>query len=243
MKICRRKEQMTITVVIPAYNEEKTISTVLKRLSQSSIAPKIQQVIVVDDGSIDGTATAVERFCMAHSLPVHLKRKPVNEGKGAALALVFPEIQSDIVVIQDADLEYHPRDLSALLEPIESGFADVVFGSRFLGGPHRILLFWHYMGNRFLTLLANLLNDLSMTDMETGYKAVRTAMVQRIHFHSKRFGFEPEFTCKMKRLGARMYEVPIGYFGRSYDEGKKIGWADGVRAIFQLVWYRWFARL
>ncbi len=227
---------MKLSVVIPVYNEEGTIREILARVQT---APLDKEIIVVDDGSTDGTR---ERLQEIQRLTPNVKvlTHHRNQGKGAALRTGFSAVTGEVTIIQDADLEYDPVEYGKLLEPILDGRADVVYGSRFLGGPHRVLFFWHYVGNRFLTLLSNALNDLNLTDMETGYKAFRSELLKEIPLKSNRFGFEPEFTAKAARKRYRIYEVPISYSGRVYSEGKKANWRDGVVAIFAIVWYRFF---
>jgi glycosyltransferase involved in cell wall biosynthesis len=196
---------------------------------------------VVDDASRDDTAAVVEKLIAQGSEELRLVRHAVNRGKGAAIRTGFAEARGDIIVIQDADLEYDPRDYPALLEPILEGHADVVFGNRFHGGPHRVLYFWHYTANKALTLITNLLTNLNLSDMEVGYKVFRADVVRRLRLTADRFGIEPELTIKTARLGVRIYEVPIRYRGRTYGEGKKITWRDGVAALVHIVRYRFFA--
>jgi glycosyltransferase involved in cell wall biosynthesis len=234
---------MRISVIIPALNEEATIGTILENLLSCAIGPHIGQIIVSDDGSTDQTPEIVREFAKRTPGLVELSRSEKNQGKGAAVRRAFSLVKEELILIQDADLEYDPRDLAILMQPLFEKKADVVYGSRFLGGPHRVLLFWHYMGNRFLTFLSNVLNNLNLTDMETGYKAFRAELLKKLSFRSDGFGFEVEFTCKMKRIGCRFFEVPISYYGRTYEEGKKIVWTDGVRALGQLLYYRFFAPL
>jgi glycosyltransferase involved in cell wall biosynthesis len=226
---------MKLSVVIPAYNERDTIAEIVERVRRT---PWEKEIIVVDDGSTDGTREALDGLDAADELRV-LKHDE-NRGKGAALRTGFQHATGDVVLVQDADLEYDPGDYAALLEPILDGRADVVYGSRFLGGPHRVLFFWHSVGNRFLTLLSNALTNLNLTDMETCYKVFRREVLDGIRLRSDRFGFEPEFTAKVARRRLRVYEVPISYSGRTYDEGKKITWRDGVKAVFALLWFRLF---
>jgi glycosyltransferase involved in cell wall biosynthesis len=215
-----------LSVVVPCYNERATIDTVLKRVLDS---PWTREVVVVDDGSDDGTR---ERLAEVDDPRVTVLFQPENRGKGAALRRGFAEATADFVVVQDADLEYDPADYSALLEPLVDGRADVVYGSRFMGGrPHRVLYFWHSMGNRALTLLSNMATNLNLTDMETCYKAFRREVVQALDLEEDRFGIEPEITAKVARAGWRVYEVGISYSGRTYAEGKKIGWRDGMWAL------------
>ncbi|MBP1625476.1 MAG: glycosyl transferase family 2 [Acidobacteria bacterium] len=226
---------MKLSVVIPVYNEKSTILEVLERVRSVDL-PK--EMIVVDDCSTDGTREVLLSIPPSDDLKVVLQ--PENSGKGAALRAGFAAVSGDIVVIQDADLEYDPAEYVNLLQPILANKADVVFGSRFLGGPHRVLLFWHSVGNRILTTLSNMLTDLNLTDMETCYKVFRAEVLKRITLRENRFGFEPEFTAKISKARCRIYEVPISYSGRDYSEGKKIGWKDGVAAIYFIFKYRFF---
>jgi glycosyltransferase involved in cell wall biosynthesis len=221
-------------VVVPCYDEAKTIDELLDRVLAS---PWVAEVIVVDDGSTDGTRDLLA--LRAHSDErIAVVLHPENQGKGAALRTGFAAASSDFVVVQDADLEYDPADYPLLLEPLLSGEADVVYGSRFASGrPHRVLYFWHSVGNKALTLLSNMFTDLNLTDMETCYKAFRREIIQAIDIEEDRFGFEPEVTAKVARGDLRVYEVGISYAGRSYAEGKKIGWRDGVRAMYCIVRY------
>jgi glycosyltransferase involved in cell wall biosynthesis len=220
-------DRITLSVVIPAYNEVQTAEVLLRRVRK---VPLALEVIVVDDGSTDGTRPLLEKL-RDQGLIDHLVFHEVNKGKGAALQTGFAAATGDVVVVQDADLEYDPFELPRLLEPMLFGRADAVYGSRFLGGPHRVLFFWHMVGNRFLTLLSNMLTDLNLTDMETCYKMVRRELLQSLPLSANRFGIEPELTARLAQAGARIYEVPISYHGRSYEEGKKINWRDGVAAI------------
>ena len=226
---------MKLSVVIPVYNERNTILELLERVRKVDL-PK--ETIVVDDCSTDGTREVLQKLTQSDSLKIILQ--PRNLGKGAALRAGFAVASGDIVVIQDADLEYDPAEYSNLIQPILSNKADVVYGSRFLGGPHRILFFWHSVGNRVLTTLSNLLTDLNLTDMETCYKVFRAELLKKIAFREDRFGFEPEFTAKVGKARLRIYEVPISYSGRDYSEGKKIGWRDGAAAIYFIIKYRLF---
>ena len=226
---------MMLSVIIPVYNEVKTILEVVERVQAT---PDEKEILIIDDGSTDGTREKLKEIS-ASNIRVILHEK--NQGKGAAIQTGWKHASGDVLLIQDADTEYDPSDYPQLLEPIRSGKADVVFGSRFLGGgSHRVLYFWHSLGNRFLTLLANMLNDVNMSDMETGYKVFTREVQNAIQIRSNRFGFEPEFTAKVARKKFRIYEVPISYYGRGYKEGKKITWRDGIAAVFWIVRYRFF---
>src|SRR5687768_13434707 len=231
----RLKGQLTdplLSVVMPAYNEEATIEEMIRRVVA---VPIRTQLIVVDDGSKDRTREILTR--LAAELPIQVIFQPVNGGKGAALRRGFEEVTGDLVVIQDADLEYSPEEFPQLIELIVQGRADVVYGSRFLG-RHRVFLFTHYLGNRVLTLLTNVLYNTMLTDMETCYKVMRREVLQGLELQSDGFGIEPEMTAKIFKRGFRVYEVPITYDGRSYEEGKKIGWKDGVVALWVLLKHR-----
>ncbi len=225
---------MKLSVVIPVYNENGTIREVLERVRAVPI-PK--EVIVVDDGSSDGTRDALRSLSSPELVILYHDQ---NRGKGAALRTGFARVTGDVVLIQDADLEYDPSEYPRLLKPILENKADVVYGSRFGGETHRVLFFWHYVGNRFLTTLSNMFTNLNLADMETCYKVFRADLLERLRLRSNRFGFEPEFTLKVARLGCRIYEVPVSYHGRNYESGKKITWKDGVSAIGCIVWYRFF---
>ena len=227
---------VTLSVVMPVYNEARTIVAVIERVLKAPVdLPR--EIIVVDDASTDGTRQLLQNMPAGE---IRLVFHDVNRGKGAAIRTVIAQATGDIVLVQDADLEYDPRDYPLLLEPILEGHADVVFGNRFHGGPHRVLYFWHYAANRGLTLLTNLLTGLNVTDMEVGYKVFRRDVLRRLTLKSDRFGFEPEVTVKVAKLGCRVYEVPIRYYGRTYQEGKKITWRDGVAALYHLLRYRFF---
>lgn len=219
----------TLSIVMPVYNEATTIRQIVARV-QALTDPK--EIIIVDDGSLDGTREILRELAGGE---VRVFFHAQNRGKGAAMRTGFARARGDIVIVQDADLEYHPRDIPALLASFESGEADVVYGSRFLGGPHRVLNFWHYVGNTILTLLSNVCTNLNLTDMETGYKLFRSEVVDQIELESERFGFDPEITAKVARLRCRVYEQPISYSGRDYDEGKKITWRDGVAALWHII--------
>ncbi len=243
---------MKLSVVVPAYNEINTIIPILQRIAESPLEGRELEILVVDDCSKDGTRQLLASLSGATDLPpetpatvAELARagklriffQEYNQGKGAALHRGFREATGDVVVVQDADLEYDPAEYPALLKPIEKGVADVVYGSRFLGGPHRVLFFWHYVGNKFLTLLSNMFTNLNLSDMETCYKAFRREVIQSLPLKEKRFGFEPEVTAKLAKRGFRIYETPVSYYGRTYAEGKKINWKDGFRALWCIVKY------
>ena len=228
---------MKLSVVIPVYNERQTIELLLKLVEA---APYDKEIILVDDASTDGTREILQRLAADYRDQVHLVLHPQNRGKGAAIRSAIEHVTGDIVIIQDADLEYDPQDYPALLGPILDGHADVVFGNRFHGGPHRVLYFWHYVGNRFLTNLCNMVTNLNLSDMECGYKVFRAEVFQRLRIKSDRFGIEPELAVKVAKLGCRIYEVPIAYHGRTYSEGKKITWKDGLAALYFIIRYRWF---
>jgi glycosyltransferase involved in cell wall biosynthesis len=227
---------MKLSVVIPVYNEKSTIEEIIRRVQEVDVGMD-KEIVAVDDGSTDGTRDILRRLA-SEKIRIFLHEK--NTGKGGALQTGFSEAHGDIVVVQDADLEYDPQEYPKLLEPILDGRADVVYGSRFLGGTHRVLYFWHSVGNRMLTMLSNMVSNLNLTDMETCYKVFRREVLQKIRLKSGRFGIEPEITIKVAKLKCRVYEVPISYAGRDYSEGKKIGWKDGVAALFHIVRFRFF---
>ncbi len=233
---------MILSVLIPVYNEERTLEEVVCRVCAIQI-PK--EVILVDDGSKDRSReilTRLEEENRRGSDPLNRLKivfHPINQGKGAALKTALSHVTGDVVIIQDADLEYDPIDYPMLLEPIEAGHADVVYGTRFAGGgTHRVLFFWHSVGNRALTLISNMLTNLNLSDMEVGYKVFRAEVLKGVELKSKRFGFEPEITMKLAKKRCRFYEVPISYHGRTYEEGKKITWKDGVAALFYMIRFR-----
>jgi glycosyltransferase involved in cell wall biosynthesis len=227
---------MKISIIIPVFNEKKSIEEIIKRVQAVDVGLE-KEIIIVDDCSQDGTRQILEKLNYPNmKLFFHSK----NKGKGAALQTGFSKAEGDIILIQDADLEYDPKEYHKLLLPILDGRADVVYGSRFLGGPHRVLFFWHYVGNKILTMLSNMTSNLNLTDMETCYKVFKKEILNKIKIKSKRFGFEPEVTIKFAKLKCRIYEVPISYSGRDYSEGKKIGWKDGIAAIFHIIRYKFF---
>jgi glycosyltransferase involved in cell wall biosynthesis len=225
---------MKVSVNIPCYNENNTIEKIVQAVRSEKIESK--EIIVVDDCSQDGTQAVLnERISRMDDRNIY---HPVNRGKGAALRSGFAAATGDIILVQDADLEYSPEDYPLLLEPLMSGKADAVFGSRFMGGrPHRVLFFWHMVGNKFLTLLSNMFTNLNLTDMETGYKAFKASVIKSIPIEEDRFGIEPEITAKLARAGCRIYEVGISYSGRTYAEGKKVNWKDGLRAVYAIMKY------
>jgi glycosyltransferase involved in cell wall biosynthesis len=242
-----------ISVVIPAFNERATIEEVLVRVQAVDLD---KEIVIIDDGSTDGTRdflADLARHATAKSgaMPLPSTGRPLradnirvlfqekNQGKGAALRRGFQGVRGDIVIIQDADLEYDPQNFHTLIEPIVKGEADIVYGSRFLGGPHRVLLFWHYVGNRFLTTLSDVFTDLNLSDVWTCYKAFRHEVLEQLDLREKRFGIEQEITCKIAKDGWRVYEVPISYYGRSYADGKKITWKDGLRGLWCILRYAW----
>jgi glycosyltransferase involved in cell wall biosynthesis len=234
-----------LSVLIPIYNEERTLEEVVRRVRAVQL-PK--EIILVDDGSKDRSREILARLQQeSEQAPDPLNElkiflQPYNQGKGAALKVAIGHVSGDVVIIQDADLEYDPEDYPALLEPIERGLADVVYGTRFAGGgAHRVLFFWHSMGNRILTLVSNMLTNLNLSDMEVGYKVFRAEVLRDIRLESKRFGFEPEITMKLAKRRHRFYEVPISYHGRTYEEGKKITWKDGVSALYYMLRFRFKA--
>tara|TARA_Y100000991_G_scaffold136743_1_gene103068 strand:- start:1187 stop:1900 length:714 start_codon:yes stop_codon:yes gene_type:complete len=229
----KNSSNYTLSIIIPCFNEINTISELIRRVKESPINSK--EIIIVDDFSTDGTREVLKNI-NEESIKIIFNSK--NQGKGASISKGIEFATGEITIIQDADLEYDPNEYAMIISPILSDKADVVFGSRFQGAqPHRVVYFWHRLGNGFLTLLSNILTDINLTDMETCYKAFRTEILKSIKIKEKRFGFEPEITAKVARMKCRIYEVGISYFGRTYEEGKKIGWKDGVRAIWCIIKY------
>jgi len=224
---------MKLSVIIPVYNEAGTILEIIQRVKE---APFEKEIIVVDDNSTDGTASLLKENSEGIKALFHDR----NKGKGAAIRTALPHINGEIAIIQDADLEYHPSEYPRLISPILNGVADVVYGSRFQGGTHRVLYFWHSVGNNVVTTLSNMFTNLNLSDMETGYKVFRSEVLKRIKIESSRFGFEPEITAKIAKMGCRIYEVPISYWGRDYSEGKKINWKDGLAAIYWIIKFNLF---
>jgi glycosyltransferase involved in cell wall biosynthesis len=236
----------TLSIVIPAYNEERTIHEILDAIRAVELDGGMKkEIIIVDDCSSDNTMERLESYSKEHpDMGLSLHKHEVNKGKGAALHTGIDKATGDYIVIQDADLEYDPQEYNILLKPILNGQADVVYGSRFMGGnPHRVLFFWHTIGNKFLTRMSNMFTNLNLTDMETCYKMFRSDLVKSVRLKEKRFGFEPEVTAKVSRIkGVRIYEVGISYYGRTYEEGKKIGWKDGFRALWCIMKYNIWSR-
>jgi glycosyltransferase involved in cell wall biosynthesis len=229
---------MKLSIIIPVYNEAPTLAELVRRVSAVDVGLE-KELVLVDDASTDGSRALLEAWKSAHP-DWKILLQPANRGKGAALRRGFAEATGDILLIQDADLEYDPRDYRALLAPMLDGHADVVYGSRFLGGgPHRVVFFWHAVGNRLITTLSNMMTDINLTDVEVCYKAFRREVIQGLRLCEDRFGFEIEVTAKVARAQWRIYEVPVSYYGRSYQEGKKITWRDGVRALWCILKYRW----
>jgi dolichol-phosphate mannosyltransferase len=234
----RSTKRATLSVVIPCYNEERTLARCIDRVLAVSGQDLNLEIVIVDDCSTDRSLGIAKEYEARHPEEIQVLRHTANKGKGAALRTGFSKVSGDFVAVQDADLEYDPRELPNLIQPLRDGRADVVFGSRFKGvGPHRVLYFWHYVGNIFLTLLSNMFTDLNLTDMETCYKIFRRAVIQEIDIQEERFGFEPEIVAKVAHRHLRIYEMAISYDGRNYEEGKKITWKDGVRALYCILRY------
>lgn len=239
----------TLSIIIPVYNEENFIGRSLKKVIEADSCGLNKEIIVVDDGSSDATPKIIKKFIKTHKekhTEIQLLSDKNNEGKGAALKKGFLKSKGDIVLVQDADLEYAPEDYQLLLEPFLKNDADVVYGSRFVSNrPHRVLYFWHHLGNNFLTTLSNLFTNLNLTDMETGYKAFKGTLIRKLakKLESKRFGFEPEITARIAKIkGLKIYEVGVSYWGRTYEEGKKIGWKDGIKAVWEIIKFNLFRR-
>lgn len=239
-------DAMLLSILMPVFNEKEFFPEILRRVKAT---PYDKEIIVIDDCSTDGTGELIRNLAddgisgeEGYSVLIKTVFHEKNMGKGAAIRSGLAHVTGDIVIIQDADLEYDPAEYPKLLGPILSGNADVVYGSRFLGGPHRVLFFWHYMGNLFITLLSNMMTNLNLTDMETCYKVFRKDVLEGVVIKSNRFGFEPEITAKMARRRARIFEVPISYYGRGYEEGKKITWRDGLKAILTIIKFNIFSR-
>jgi glycosyltransferase involved in cell wall biosynthesis len=227
-----------LSIVVPVFNEVRTVEEILRRVREADACGLEKEILVVDDGSTDGTSEVLKK--LARNAEIRLFSHPRNRGKGAAVRTALEQATGEIVLIQDADLEYDPAEYGKLLKPILDGRADVVYGSRFLGGPHRVLLFWHFAANKFLTMLSNMLCNLNLSDMETGYKVFKRRCVEGLKLKSERFGIEPELTAKFARRRYRFYETPISYSGRDYSEGKKINWKDGLAALWFVFRYRFF---
>jgi glycosyltransferase involved in cell wall biosynthesis len=232
----------TLSVVIPVYNEESTLEAILGEVSKSAI---VTEIILIDDCSTDNSLKKISECkdqlsSLKPQIDVLIEKNEKNMGKGATIRKGFEKATSEVIIIQDADLEYDPKEYINLIQPIKEGKADVVYGSRFIGGTHRVLYFWHYMGNQALTLLSNMFSNLNLTDMETCYKMFRREILQNFNLVSNRFGFEPEFTAKVAKAKLKIYELPISYYGRTYDDGKKITWRDGIAAIYHILRFNLF---
>lgn len=233
-----------LSIIIPCYNEINLVGKILDKIISAQLGYSIEkEIIVIDDASTDGTESVLLDYARRHPI-IKVIRQPKNSGKGAAVQTALQVITGEVIIIQDADLEYDPKDYNKMLAPIIDGYADVVYGSRFMGeGPHRVLFFFHTIGNKFLTFLSNLFTGLNLTDMETGYKMFKTEVLKQVRIKENRFGFEPEITAKISRIkNIRIYETGIAYYGRTYYEGKKINWADGLHAIWCVLKYNIFSR-
>lgn len=230
---------MKLTIIIPAYNEVLYIEEILERVQKVELENITKEIIIIDDYSTDGTRDFLENISNQkknqEEIKIHFQER--NRGKGAAIRLGFGEATGDVILIQDADLEYDPNEYPKLIKPIQDGVADVVYGSRFLGGPHRVLYYWHYLGNKFLTTVSNIFTNLNLTDMECCYKLFRREIIENISTKQERFGIEPELTAKIAKLNCRLYEIPISYYGRTYAEGKKISWKDAINALYCIFRY------
>ncbi len=234
-----------LSIIIPSFNEKDFVTKTIKKVIDIKLHSQIEkEIIIVDDGSTDNTHESLMNFASSSQFPLILIRNPKNLGKGCSIRSALEKATGDIIIIQDADLEYDPSDYNMMLFPIIEGHADVVYGSRFIGnGPHRVLFFFHTIGNKFLTFLSNLFTGLNLTDMETGYKMFRTEILKQVKLRENRFGFEPEVTAKVSRIkNIRIYEVGISYYGRTYNDGKKINWVDGFRAMWCVLKYNIFSR-
>jgi len=227
---------LRVSILIPVYNEARTLETLIEKVRD---VPLDKEIVCVNDCSTDGSGEILDRLLAEHRIDA-VRHHPVNRGKGAAIRTAIEAATGDVIVVQDADLEYDPAEIPTLLGPIEDRGADAVFGSRFLGGPHRVLYFWHSVGNGLLTLLSNMMTDLNLTDMETCYKVVRAPLMKRLILTTDRFGFEPELTARLAQAHAKIWELPISYSGRTYEEGKKIGWKDGVAAFWHIIKFNTF---
>ena len=233
-----------LSIIIPCYNEKNLVGKILDKIISTQLSYEIEkEIIVIDDASTDGTESVLQEYSLQHPA-VNIIRQQTNSGKGAAVRKALQIVTGDIVIIQDADMEYDPKDYNKMLQPILEGYADVVYGSRFMGeGPHRVLFFFHTIGNKFLTFLSNLLTGLNLSDMETGYKMFKTELLKQVRIKENRFGFEPEITAKISHIkNIRIYETGIAYYGRTYNEGKKINWVDGFHAIWCILKYNIFSR-
>lgn len=229
---------MLLSIIVPIYNEEKTVQKIIQKLENFKMDKIEKEIILINDGSTDKTSDILNQYDSQYRIITH----KINKGKGAAIRSGIAEARGGIIVIPDADLEYDPSDIPRLIEPILNDKADIVYGSRFLGDhPHRVLFFWHYVGNKILTTWSNMFTNLCLTDMETGYKAFRSEIIKKMPLRSNRFGIEVELTAKTAKTDARIFEIGISYYGRKYNEGKKITWKDGVKAVFLVVWFRFFS--